>query len=279
MSTLIDFEKLVVGNEYARKELAEVWGYQGFQGLSRGVITPRNSNVIILFVTKDKQASLPQYSDYIIDDFLYWDGESGGGNNSRIIGAEQNGDDIYLFYRARHHQNFTYKGIVALIEVLNEQTLPHQFLFKVLGEPTSPDNPIYEPVFPNNHKATDSRAMALSRIGQGKFRTGLFKLWDGCAVNSIHIPELLRASHIKPWKSSDAAERLDPYNGLLLSPIFDTLFDKGFISFDDHGKILLSKQIMDSCEVLSLSGEEKLVKVYNSNKVYLEYHREHVFLK
>jgi len=160
MSALIDFKKLVVGNEYARKELAEVWGYQGFQGLSRGVITPRKSNVIILFVT-----------------------------------------------------------------------------------------------------------------------TGLFKLWDGRAVNSIHIPELLRASHIKPWKSSDAAERLDPYNGLLLSPIFDTLFDKGFISFDDHGKILLSKQIMDSCEVLSLSGEEKLVKVYNSNKVYLEYHREHVFLK
>ncbi|MEJ2882275.1 HNH endonuclease [Pedobacter sp. GR22-6] len=279
MSALIDFQKLVVGKQYDRPELAIMWGYKGHQALSRGVVTPVKSNVVMLFVTKKKQASLPQYSDYIIDDFLYWDSESKGGNNLRIINAKSNGDEVYLFYRAKHHQPFIFKGRVEFIEVLDHVNLPHQFLFKVLGEIKATEELIFEPIFPENKNKTQSRSLALSRVGQGKFRTALFKLWDGCAVSHIDIPELLKASHIKPWKDSNDSEKLDPYNGLLLSPIFDTLFDKGFISFDDDGKILLSSAVMSLCEKLNISGAEKLTKVYSSSRAFLRFHRENILLK
>jgi 5-methylcytosine-specific restriction protein A len=56
---------------------------------------------------------------------------------------------------------------------------------------------------------------------------------------------LLKASHIKPWRDSDNAERLDIYNGLLLIPNLDSAFDKGYISFDDGGKIIISDMIKD----------------------------------
>ena len=80
-------------------------------------------------------------------------------------------------------------------------------------------------------------------------------------------------------KDSNESEKLDPYNGLLLSPIFDTLFDKGFISFNDNGKIILSKAIMGVCRQLNISGNEKLTRVYRSGERYLKYHRENIFLK
>ena len=54
------------------------------------------------------------------------------------------------------------------------------------------------------------------------------RLWGGrCAVTGLDLPLLLRASHIKPWRDSDNRERLDPYNGLLLSPSYDAAFDWG----------------------------------------------------
>lgn len=278
MSALIDFHNLKIGSLYDRPKLAKMWGYRAHQALSRGVFTPAQSNVVILFVTKEKQASLPQYSDYIIDDFLYWDSESKGGNNSRIINSKYNGDEIYLFYRSRHHQPFIYEGAIEFVAVLDDQQLPHQFLFKVIGESKPTENLFLEPVFSENQNETELRAMALSRIGQGKFRTDLFKLWKGCAVNNITMPELLRASHIKPWEKSNNKERLDPYNGLLLSPIFDALFDKGLISFDDDGKILLSKQALSVSEKLHISGKETLSQGYEGNRGYLKFHRENVFL-
>ena len=53
--------------------------------------------------------------------------------------------------------------------------------------------------------------------------------------------ELLVASHIKPWSISDANEKLDIHNGLLMCPNHDKLFDRGYISFDDTGRILISE--------------------------------------
>ncbi|QDV39293.1 HNH endonuclease [Tautonia plasticadhaerens] len=66
---------------------------------------------------------------------------------------------------------------------------------------------------------TERRALVLSRVGQGQFRDSLMSVWGGrCAVTGLDLPVLLRASHIKPWRDSDNRERLDAYNGLLLSP-------------------------------------------------------------
>lgn len=84
--------------------------------------------------------------------------------------------------------------------------------------------------------ATQTEALAQQRLGQARYRAALMALWNGaCALTGVDIPELLRASHAKPWSDASDRERLDPFNGLLLEVRFDQLFDQGLISFNDDG--------------------------------------------
>ena len=88
---------------------------------------------------------------------------------------------------------------------------------------------------------TTRQQLTAARVGQGKFRRDLLARWSSsCAVLGIKRPELLRASHIKPWTSSNNLERLDPANGLLLSAMYDNAFDALLISFADNGQLLLA---------------------------------------
>jgi predicted restriction endonuclease len=88
---------------------------------------------------------------------------------------------------------------------------------------------------------TETEAMRAVRLGQQRFRQDLLNIWDGkCALTQLNIPELLRASHIKPWCDCTSQERLDPSNGLLLAVHIDGLFDRGLIPFDGSGQKLFS---------------------------------------
>ncbi len=81
---------------------------------------------------------------------------------------------------------------------------------------------------------TIRQTLALARVGQGLFRAEVIKLWgrgEVCALTGIAVPELLIASHIKPWCESTDEERLSPANGLLLATHVDKLFDRHLISF------------------------------------------------
>lgn len=125
---------------------------------------------------------------------------------------------------------------------------------------------------------TERDAIIKSRIGQGRFRENLKDLWKSCSVKGLNNHKLLRASHIKPWKSSNNSERLDRYNGLLLIPNLDLLFDCGLISFYDNGKIILSNKLSDrDRELLAITNNLSLRKVFPENLKYLKYHRENVF--
>ena len=94
---------------------------------------------------------------------------------------------------------------------------------------------------------TTRKILVEARLGQGRFRSDLIERWTGaCAVTRCAVLDILRASHIKPWKSSNNEERLDPANGLLLSANFDALFDAGLVTFDDSGHMLVSKLISTS---------------------------------
>lgn len=88
---------------------------------------------------------------------------------------------------------------------------------------------------------------------------------------------MLRASHIKPWKYCNDAERLDLYNGLLLTPNYDALFEKGFISFDDDGKIILSSKLDHNERILYGITSTLLISIEHGHKQYLEFHRTHIF--
>ena len=60
-------------------------------------------------------------------------------------------------------------------------------------------------------RTTEAERLVVERVGQGLFRAGLLDFWEGrCAITGLHVPELLRASHIKPWADCETdAERLD----------------------------------------------------------------------
>ena len=126
---------------------------------------------------------------------------------------------------------------------------------------------------------TDQQAIVKSRIGQGQFRQYVGKLWQWhCAVTDVGITDVLRASHIKPWRKSTNKERLDPFNGLLLVPNLDELFDKGYISFEEDGKIIISEALRsEDLKHLGVSKSMKLSKMHKQMAPYLNYHREKVF--
>jgi len=128
----------------------------------------------------------------------------------------------------------------------------------------------------NSYAETDKLTLIKSRIGQGEFRTGLLSYWKGCAVTGYKTSSMLIASHIKPWRDSNNHERLDYYNGLLLTPNLDKAFDTGFISFDLKGKILIS-DVFESPKVLGVETDMK-IRFEKAHRRYLEYHRDVVFM-
>jgi predicted restriction endonuclease len=123
----------------------------------------------------------------------------------------------------------------------------------------------------------EKKAIILSRIGQGKFREELIDLWNCCVISKFDDSIFLIASHIKPWKKSTNQEKIDKYNGLLLLPTYDKLFDLGFISFDDEGKIIISKFLQDFGK-LGID-ETMVIDIKKNNKKYLKYHREEILKK
>lgn len=125
---------------------------------------------------------------------------------------------------------------------------------------------------------TERKAVIKSRIGQGLFRELLIQKWSGCSITGLNLFSVLKASHIKPWRVCSNIERLDPYNGFLLTPNFDAAFDSGFISFTDKGNILISSKITtETREVLGINLEIKIKRIEDEHKKYLDYHRNNVF--
>lgn len=278
---MMDFSFLEFGQSYNRQFLAKLWGYQGFQGLARGVVTPANSKTIILFVTKEKQKALPQYNDYVDGDLLFWEGEEGHRSDLRIINAKRNGDEIHLFYREVHHTDFVYFEIVSLLEHLPGTAKPSEFIFQITA--LTAEANIFAEV--REHRAeysiltsTEQEQIIVSRVGQGNFRREVIRLWGRCSVTGLQNVTLLRASHIKPWKDSNNQERLTPYNGLLLVPNYDFLFDKGLISFRDNGDLMVSSRLDNQArKVFHLDSGLRLRKEIPDNRIYLDYHRTQVF--
>ena len=130
---------------------------------------------------------------------------------------------------------------------------------------------------------TERSSLITARRGQGYFKEQVMKIERNCRITKVNRIEHLRASHIKPWRDCDSAdERLSGNNGLLLTPSIDHLFDRGFISFENSGSLLISPVADHSS--LSKMGVETYTKVYvgsfnEEQKEFLDYHRERIFLE
>jgi hypothetical protein len=129
---------------------------------------------------------------------------------------------------------------------------------------------------------TEKEAIVISRRGQGKFKQNVSLLERRCRITQVDRPEHLRASHIKPWRDSSNQERLDGENGFLLTPSIDHLFDRGFISFEDSGKLLISPVAYEpALQRMGVPTDEALnVGSFTvEQKRNLDFHRNFVFLE
>lgn len=126
--------------------------------------------------------------------------------------------------------------------------------------------------------ASEYEALVKCRKGQGRFRTDLIEVCDGkCRVTGYSDKALLVASHIKPWRlCSSKKEKLDKFNGLLLLPNLDKLFDGNLITFDSSdGHIVISDMVREK-ELLGID-ENMRIEVFDGNRKYLEYHNQMLF--
>lgn len=133
----------------------------------------------------------------------------------------------------------------------------------------------------NPPSTTEAVREVVQRVGQDIFRRTLIDYWGGrCAVTGLDVVEVLRASHIKPWAHCENdAERLDVFNGLLLAPQLDALFDRGLVTFSDEGQLLRSPQLSDrQWALLGIDGvETRADSLANGHRKYLRWHRAKVF--
>lgn len=133
---------------------------------------------------------------------------------------------------------------------------------------------------PTKKTEKEEQAIRQARDGQGKYREQLLEQCRYCPFTMIADERLLIASHIKPWAASNNIEKIDPYNGYILSPLYDKLFDRGFITFTENRHVVLSefispytwKQIgmKNDTFIKTLPMDEKRIE-------YLKFHHSSVF--
>jgi hypothetical protein len=129
---------------------------------------------------------------------------------------------------------------------------------------------------------TDRTAIVRARRGQGLFRDRVAQIEKRCRITGVDNPAHLVASHCKPWRDATNEERLDGENGLLLTPSIDHLFDRGFIGFEDTGRLIISPIAhRPSLKRMGIEASEPL-NVGNftgGQKRFLEFHRNSVLLQ
>ncbi len=205
----------------------------------------------------------------------------------------KNGKRVFLFeYERSGYVKFISEleffdiGFFDTPDINKNQRLGIKFFFKKKGAfiPVSPEQfqinqinenrPDYADVLLPNK--TERSGLVTSRVGQGAYRKRIIHRWEyQCAVTKFNKIEILIASHIIPWSESTDMERLDVHNGILLSPVYDALFDKHLISFDHKGGIILSDSIEEqSYKKIGVTGKEKIQNLSLYNFAYLDRHRE-----
>jgi len=142
-----------------------------------------------------------------------------------------------------------------------------------------PDAPLqeFEAKVKDLPKTTEAERLVIQRIGQNIFRDRLMTYWEGCCpLTGITDTVLLRASHIIPWKDCESdAERLNVYNGLLLSALWDAAFDRGLVTFDDNGNPEFSPSLSNAARA-ELRWKEA-ISLTKNHRDRLAWHRKHLF--
>jgi len=129
-------------------------------------------------------------------------------------------------------------------------------------------------------KDKTSKEYRSAREGQGKYREALLEECPMCPITGITEESLLIASHIKPWAVSDDKEKIDPKNGFILSPLYDKLFDRGYITFTTDRRVKITNWLSnhDKNRIGIKDNQQIPILPIDDDRIkYLKYHNEIVY--
>lgn len=285
-----------VGALYSRKmQIHALLGGQQ-QG---GIATPREQPVVIIFTGEAGKSH--GYDDFWDDDgiFHYFgEGQSGdmrmtGGN--RAIDQHQNeGNRLLMFKSMGHGKPYRFDGEFLKLSAYSRPDTPATrgpnrtaIVFRL--------QPLDQNAFVPAAKVAEASKIELElgsttmlkltvvRTKQDLFKRRLIDVEKQCRLTRVMDLRFLRASHIKPWSAcATGDERTDGNNGLLLTPHADLLFDRGWITFDDAGRLEVAKELPTDVSkrlALNLKPGRKCGAFNSGQHAYLEYHRNKVYEK
>lgn len=305
--------ELKVGTPFTRIELGELLN-ENIAGTREGVYYCKGdlSGSTIFFVTLNKKGRKEhlQFNDYFEDFLFHWDSQPKQSIKVPTIKSITSGKSkVYLFVRVEDKTNnktnpYLYCGSLSYLDYDSSTTKPVHLIFQS-DNYNYESAPIYlrriydwKPVETLTRKVskevkyrideakkerkiskpneTSKYRFVNTRLGQDWYRAKLLEIWENkCAVTGFSSPQILIASHIKPWSKCTKEEQLDEGNGILLSPNLDALFDKHLISFNDDGRIILSNKIpLEEYDFLGINQQLKLRIVPKGIIKYLKEHRE-----
>lgn len=191
-------------------------------------------------------------------------------------------DKNYQILRLLSIPNITYISILKLKRIATNEIVFYFRLFAdYFGEAIHPARIIEEEAIVSNELIEPQQKVQIrnSRRGHGEYRKKLLDQCPFCPITMITDDRLLIASHIKPWVVSNNFEKTDPFNGFMLSPTYDYLFDRGFMSFTDDKRTILSPFLSKMTYSKIGISDDKLVPMLpiQGREEYLEYHRQNIF--
>lgn len=188
-------------------------------------------------------------------------------------------DTGYKLIRELSLPNITYISVVKLLNEQGNLTYYFRLFADYFGDAKHPYTIKKEKEEVENlQESEEKKVLTKARVGQGKYREELLKLCPFCPITLVSDDRLLIASHIKPWAKSSVFEKTDPLNGFMLTPTFDFLFDRGFLSFTDDKKTILSPFLskMTYSKIGISDGKTFKHLPAKGRETYLEYHRNEI---
>ena len=297
---------LYVGDKTTKKTLSKALSQPNLALVREGIFHCKNSSASLFFCDLEKKGKEERFhfNDFFEDEMFHWDSQTTQHLNSPKIQEIVTGERIpHLFARIHSKikgitQPFIYCGRLRYIDYVRGTYKPVHMFFESLDYVSEPGEDLrnlymWRPsgfqIETNHIGELENKARRLSlskpsktvrlgkaiqRVGQDYFKQQLLSKWDGkCALTGCSDVRVLRASHIVPWSESNDSQRLDSDNGILLSPMYDALFDQHLISFDDQGSMIISSSLSDYNITCLALDRNLVIKLSDGMIKYLVSHR------
>lgn len=201
----------------------------------------------------------------------------------------QNRYYIVLNSEGDNRKNYNYIRNIALprvtkycfIKFVDEETnKKYIYMRPILFNDLKVKEEIEEVLNASDEKQDNQTSKKTRRLKQSAYRSALLENMPFCPFTMVADDRLLVACHIKPFSMCETDdERYDHKNGITMTPTYHTLFDLGFISFENDGKMLVSPFLSNITKRRLNLHEGENIRLQTGSGKYLEYHRNNIFCK